>query len=153
MSSQILQKAKHYCAYQERCHSEVREKLYGFGLRKNEVEDLISKLIEENYLNEDRFAVQFAGGKFRIKQWGRVRIRHELKSKQVSEYCIRRALATLDEMDYLNTLKKLAAAKMKLLKSERNILIRKRKLQSHLLQKGFERDLIIQTTGANQRSI
>ena len=60
---QALPKAKHYCAYQERCHSEVKEKLYGFGLHKNDVEEILSKLIEEKYLNEERFAVHFAGGK------------------------------------------------------------------------------------------
>ena len=78
---QAHQKAKHYCAYQERCHSEVKEKLYGFGLRKSDVEDLLSKLIEEDYLNEERFAIQFAGGRFRMKQWGRIKIKYELKQK------------------------------------------------------------------------
>ena len=87
---QALQKIKHYCAYQERCHSEVKEKLYGVGLRKNEVDEIISTLIEENYLNEERFAIQFAGGHFRIKNWGRVKIKYELKQKQVSDYCIKK---------------------------------------------------------------
>ena len=94
---QAHQKAKHYCAYQERCHSEVKEKLYGFGLRKLDVEELMSKLIEEDYLNEERFAVQFAGGRFRLKQWGRVKIKYELKQKQVSEYLIKKAMKTIDE--------------------------------------------------------
>ena len=65
---QALQKIRHFCAYQERCHAEVREKLYGYGLYKTEVETILTQLIEENYLNEERFAEQFAGGKFRIKQ-------------------------------------------------------------------------------------
>ena len=86
---EALQKAKHYCAYQERCHSEVKEKLYGFGLWKNDVEDLLSTLIEEDYLNEERFAIQFAGGRFRMKQWGRVKIKYELKQKKVSDYLIK----------------------------------------------------------------
>src|ERR1700744_6284152 len=85
---QALQKAQHYCAYQERCHSEVKEKLYSIGLRKNDVEELMATLVEENYLNEERFAVQFAGGRFRIKHWGKVKIKFELKKKQVSDYCI-----------------------------------------------------------------
>src|SRR5690606_29368486 len=96
---EALQKARHYCGYQERCHQEVKEKLYSFCLRKDEVEELLRTLIQENYLNEERFAIQFAGGKFRIKQWGKVKIQHALKQKQVSEYCIRKALASLDEED------------------------------------------------------
>src|ERR1700748_907813 len=89
---QALQKARHYCGYQERCHSEVQEKLYSLGLRKPQVEAALATLIEENYLNEERFAIQFAGGHFRLKQWGKVRIRYQLKQKKVSEYCIRTAL-------------------------------------------------------------
>ncbi len=139
---QAHQKAKHYCAYQERCHSEVKEKLYSFGLRKTDVEELLSKLIEENYLNEERFAVQFTGGRFRMKQWGRVKIRYELKQKQVSEYVIRKALKTIDEDDYQSTLFKLYEQKQQQLSSEKNIFIKKRKLQDYLLQKGYEMQLI-----------
>ncbi len=135
-------KIKQYCAYQERSHSEVKEKLYSYGLIKIDVEDIISKLIEDNYLNEERFAIQFAGGKFRIKHWGKVKIKHELKHKNVSEYCIKKALAAIDKADYLKALYKLADLKLKTLKSEKNIFIKKRKLQDHLLMKGYELDLI-----------
>lgn len=139
---QAFQKIKQYCAYQERCHSEVKEKLYSFSLYKKEVEEILSKLIEENYLNEERFAIQYAGGKFRMKQWGRVKIKYSLKQKQVSEYCIKKALATIPETDYLRVLQKLFDQKLKSLRSEKNIFIKKRKLQDHLLQKGFESSLI-----------
>lgn len=139
---EAFQKAKHYCAYQERCHSEVKEKLYSFGLYKKEVEELLSLLIEENYLNEERFAIQFAGGRFRIKHWGRVKIKYELKQKQVSEYCIKKALAAIDEADYKKQLQKLYEAKLKTLKSEKNIFIKKKKMQDHLLMKGFESNLV-----------
>ena len=139
---EALQKAKQYCAYQERCHSEVKEKLYSFGLHKNEVDELLSNLIEENYLNEERFAFQFAGGKFRIKQWGRIKIKYALKQKQVSEYCIKKALAAINEIDYSRTLQKLFDQKLKALKAEKNIFIKKRKLQDHLMQKGFEANLV-----------
>ena len=141
---QALQKTKHFCAYQERCHSEVKDKLYGFGLRKVEVEELLSVLIDEDYLNEQRFAIQFAGGKFRMKQWGRVKIRYELRQKQVSDYCIRKALAAIDEGDYLHTLQRLYDDKKATLRSVNNIFIRKRKLQDYLLQKGYESELISQ---------
>ncbi|OYW17150.1 MAG: RecX family transcriptional regulator, partial [Sphingobacteriales bacterium 12-47-4] len=76
--AQALQKLKHYCAYQERSHSEVKEKAYGFGLHRQEVDEVISALIQEDYLNEERFAIAFAGGKFRMKGWGRAKIKYEL---------------------------------------------------------------------------
>ncbi|MEI9933503.1 MAG: regulatory protein RecX [Ferruginibacter sp.] len=139
---QALQKAKHYCTYQERCHSEVKEKLYSFGLHKNETEELLAELIEQNYLNEERFAIQFAGGRFRIKQWGMVKIKYELKQKQVSDYCIKKALSSIDEKDYIKTLQKLFSAKIKTLKSEKNIFIKKKKINTYLLSKGFEATLI-----------
>ena len=139
---QALPKAKNYCAYQERCHSEVRDKLYGFGLNQQEVEQIISTLIEENCLNEERFAIMYAGGHFRTKHWGRVKIKYELKKKMVSPYCIKKALAAIDDAAYIKTLNRLAALKLQLLKSEKNVFIRKKKLQSHLLQKGFECDLV-----------
>jgi regulatory protein len=139
---EALHKAKQYCAYQERCHSEVKEKLYSLGMNKNEVDELLSELISNNYLNEERFAIEFAGGKFRIKQWGRVKIKYALKQKQVSEYCIKIALAAIDERDYNKTLEKLFEQKLKTLKAEKNIFIKKRKLQDYLLQKGFETSVI-----------
>ncbi len=139
---QALQKAKHYCAYQERCHSEVKEKLYSFGLHKNETEELLAELIEQNYLNEERFAIQFAGGKFRIKQWGRVKIKYELKQKQVSDYCIKKALAAIDKNDYVKTLQRHFSVKFKTLKSEKNIFTKKKKISAYLLNKGFEATLI-----------
>lgn len=139
---QALQKARQYCAYQERCHKEVKDKLYGCGLHRKEVEEALSQLIEENYLNEERFAIQFAGGRFRIKHWGRVKIKYELKQKQVSKYCIKKALATIDEDDYEKQLQKLFDEKLKTLRSEKNIFIKKRKLQDYLMQKGYETEMI-----------
>jgi regulatory protein len=139
---QALQKVRHYCGYQERCHSEVQEKLYSFGLRKPQVEQALATLIEENYLNEERFAIQFAGGHFRLKHWGRIRIRYQLKQKQVSEYCIKKALATIDGADYERALARLAEEKWEKLAEETNVLVRRRKLQEYLLQKGYEADRI-----------
>jgi regulatory protein len=133
-----FRKIKHYCAYQERSHAEVKQKLYGYGLYKNEVELLLSNLIEENYLNEERFAIAFAGGKFRIKQWGKTKIKYELSQKQVSAYCIKKALASIAEEDYEKTLQKLAQEKLKTLQSEKNIFAKKSKLQNYLMVKGYE---------------
>jgi regulatory protein len=139
---QAIQKLKYYCSYQERCHSEVISKLYDLGVYKNEHDEIISILIQENYLNEERFATQFAGGKFRMKQWGKTKIKYELKGKQISEYCIKKALATIPTADYLQTAQKLFDAKSNTLKSEKNVFIKKRKLQDYLMQKGYEINII-----------
>jgi regulatory protein len=134
-------KIRHYCGYSERCHYEVREKLFSFGLFKKDVEILLSRLIEEDYLNEERFAILFAGGHFRQRKWGRTRIVYALRQKKVSEQNIRRALKEIEETDYLNTLQKLAQIKWKSLKEEQ-YLNREAKTTAFLLQKGYERPLI-----------
>lgn len=139
---QALPKLQQYCAYQERCHSEVKNKLYECGVYGDDAAIITSKLIEGDYLNEQRFATQFASGRFRLKQWGKVKIKYELKLKGVGEYCIKKALQELDEGDYQTTLQKLADQKLKILKAEKNIFIKKKKLQDFLLQKGFEMDLV-----------
>lgn len=139
---QALQKLRHYCGYQERCHNEVKEKLYDLGVSKIHYDEIIATLIEENYLNEERFAILFAGGHFRTKKWGRVKIAYALKQKQVSAYSIKKALKQIDEADYEKVLRKLFDDKLKTLKSEKNIFIKKRKLQDFLMQRGYETDLI-----------
>lgn len=145
--AQALQKLKHYCAYQERSHFEVKEKLYSLGVWKKDHDPIIATLIEENYLNEERFAIAFAGGKYRMKHWGRVKIRYELKQKQVSEYSIKKALKQIEEEDYLKTLNKLATGRYDSLKDEQ-YLIRKKKTMDHLMQKGYEPELIRQVVEA-----
>ena len=140
--SQSLSKIKQYCAYQERCHAEVKTKLYSFGLTKDEVEEIVYVLITENYLNEERFALLFAGSKFRLKHWGRNKIRQALKYKQISDYCINKALKQFEEADYQKTFYKLAEGKIASLKSEKNIFIKKKKLRDYLIQKGFEMHLV-----------
>ena len=136
--AQAQEKIKHYCAYQERCHSEVKSKLFEYGLTKNEADEILSYLIDNNYLNEQRYAEQFAGGHFRNKKWGRIKIRYTLKNKQISEPCIKKALSVIDEEDYMNTLQNLYEEKKRTLKSEKNHFVRKKKIQDYLLQKGYE---------------
>jgi regulatory protein len=141
---QAFQKIKQFCAYQERCHQEVKEKLYTYGLYKEETEGLIARLIEENYLDEERFAFQFAGGKFRIKHWGKKKIEYELRGRQVSPYCIGKALAQITEADYLETLEKLATDKYNIVKGP-DPFVTRAKVTDYLLQKGFEPDSIRET--------
>ena len=138
---QALQKLKHFCAYQERCHAEVKEKLYYLGVLKKEHDEIMATLIEEKYLDEERFASAYAGGKFRIKKWGRIKIRHALQQKQVSEYSIKKALKGIQEEEYRKTLAKLAKSKYNSLKSAPP-LIRKQKTIGYLMQKGFESQLV-----------
>jgi regulatory protein len=146
---QALQKLRHYCAYQERCHAEAREKLYSFGLRKQMVEESLAQLIEEDYLNEERFAIQFAGGKFRMKQWGRVKIIHALKQMQVSAYCINKALKELDGEAYEKTLQKLAKQKWDTVTGVVvNGFVKMAKTTDYLLQKGYESELVRRVVGA-----
>jgi len=139
---QAYQKIKHFASYQQRCHQEVKEKLYSFGLYSKEVDELISQLIEENFLNEEKFAELFAGGKFRMKHWGRVKIRYELKQKRISEYCIRKAINTIDEDAYQRTIQKLAMQKWESLSGEKNQFTKKGKAMDYLLAKGYEMDII-----------
>ena len=139
---QALQKLKHYCGYQERSHSEVKEKLYSLGIWKKDQDEIIASLIEAGSLNEERFAIAFAGGRFRMKQWGRVKIKYELKQRQVSDYSIKQALKQINEEEYSETLKKLAEEKYASLKDEQ-YLVRKKKTMDYLMQKGFEYELLV----------
>ena len=138
---QALQKLKQYCAYQERSHSEVVQKLWDLGVWRSEHDTIIATLIDENYLNEERFAIAFAGGKFRMKDWGRKKIYYALKEKKVSEYNIKRAMKEIDEDTYLKVLRELTEKKYESLKGEQ-YLVRKKKTIDFLLQRGFENDLI-----------
>lgn len=138
---QAFMKLKHYCGYQERCHAEVKEKLYSFGLRKPDVEQLISRLIEEGYLNEERYAMQFAGGYFRQKKWGINKIVYALRQKKVSEYNIKKALKEIDQEEYSKVAEKLITAKWLSLKHEQHIN-RTAKTTAYLMQKGYEPALV-----------
>jgi regulatory protein len=138
---QAITSIKRFCAYQERAQQEVRDKLYEYGMSKDEVEEILSNLISENFLNEERFAVQFAGGHFRIKGWGKVKINHALKQKRVSAYNIKKALQSIDLDAYEKTLEALANKKWNSLKGERG-LSKMAKTQAFLYQRGFEPQLI-----------
>ncbi|WP_291910735.1 regulatory protein RecX [Chitinophaga sp. CB10] len=139
--SQALEKLRQYCAYQERCHSEVKYRALELGMRGEEVEEAIAALIADNFLNEERFAKAYAGGKFRMKQWGRKKIQAALKMKQVSAYCIKKGMMEIDEEDYWQVLLQQAGKKYRSLKGEVP-LKRKYKTTQYLLQRGFEQELI-----------
>jgi regulatory protein len=138
---QALQKLRHYCGYQERCRSEAKKKLYDLGVTEKEHDEIISTLIEENCLNEERFAMAFTSGKFRMKHWGRINIKHALQQKQINEYFIKKALEQIDEEEYRAGLKKLAEEKYTALKNQQ-YFIRKKKTMDYLIQKGYEPESI-----------
>lgn len=137
---QALLKLANYCAYQERSHFEVKNKLAELGVYYENADEVIVELITQNYLNEERFAKAFAGGKFRIKKWGRNKIKQELKQKQVSDYCIQQGLKEIDYDDYLAVLKQEAIDKYFKIK-EKNILVKANKTAQYLISRGFEPDL------------
>jgi regulatory protein len=140
---QALEKIRHYCAYQERSHYEVRQKLFGFGLYTVDVEAMIASLIEQDFLNEERFAMLYAGGKFRQKKWGRKRIQYELKLRRISDYNIKRGLSVIDPEDYQKTIDALIDKKKKMLTDDG---VREPALSagiiSYLIGRGFEMDLV-----------
>lgn len=143
---QARPKIEHFCNYQERCHSEVAEKLYGYGLNTDEVNELLSRLVKTGLLNEERFAKAFAGGRFRQKKWGRNKIISELKARKVSDYCIRKGLQEISDDDYLAAIKATASRYARTLK-DKIPFIRQQKTIRHLLAKGFEYALCIKALG------
>ena len=136
------QKIEAFCAYQERCDQEVRKKIKSWGLDSEDTDILISDLISNNFLNEQRFAEAFVSGKFRIKRWGKVKIRQHLKQKQISDYSIKKGMQEINDNEYLETLSDLAAAKNRLILSAKSPWDRKIKLQRYLAGKGYEQHLI-----------
>ncbi len=140
--NEIRDKLAKYCAYQDRCHWEVENKLNEFNLIPEAKDEIIIYLIENKFLNEERFAKSFARGKFSQKNWGRIKIRSELKKRKIPMKLIETGLNEIDENDYLQTLKNLFEKKKESLKNERESFKKKAKIRNYLLQKGFESELI-----------
>lgn len=138
---QARQKALRYCAYQERSHQEVRNKLHELGLSSSDSDELLAYLITEGFLNEERFAKLFAGGKFRVRQWGRIKIAHALEGKGLSQNCIRLGIKEIDEEDYLQTLQQLISRKIDEARDSNPFVIRD-KISKSIIQKGYEPELV-----------
>ncbi len=139
--SEALAKIQKYCAYQERCHQEVKFKLNTYGLSPEEVDEIVSRLITENFVNEARFAKAFAGGKFRIKKWGRNKIVNELESLGLTNACITLGLKEIDSSDYSKTLQALLQKKAQEI-SEENLFLKRNKVARFAIAKGYEPDLV-----------
>lgn len=132
---------ENYCAYQERCHKEVSDKLKSMRMIPEAIDTIIVHLITNNYLNEERFAKAFARGKFRIKRWGKNRIVRELKFRQVSDYAIKSALTEIDLDDYYKILHLLTLKRINQVK-EKNIYKKRKKVADYLLYRGWESNLV-----------
>jgi regulatory protein len=134
-------KAEHYCAYQERAQQEVRDKLYEWGLHSLAVENIISRLIGDNFLNEERFAKAYATGKFKQKGWGKQKIKQGLKLKRVPDVLIKKATQLIDGDEYLLMLEKILSKKAALV-NEKDAFKRRYKLHQYALSRGYENDII-----------
>ena len=141
---EIKRKLEQYCVYQDRCHKEVEQKMREYHLIPEAKEMILLSLMQDNFLNEERFAKSFARGKFRIKHWGKQRIVRELKFKDISAYNIKTALKEIDEKEYLATIYRITENRNAVI-SESNIYKRKKKLIDFLLRKGYETELIYKT--------
>tara|TARA_B100001173_G_scaffold66780_1_gene56515 strand:- start:3870 stop:4334 length:465 start_codon:yes stop_codon:yes gene_type:complete len=138
---EIEGKLQYYCSYQDRCHKEVKAKLKSFKISSEELNEIVSNLIKDNYLNESRFSKSFVRGKFNIKNWGRVRIINELKLRNISIYNINLGLKEIDDQDYINKLEDIFNKKLSSL-SNLNSNLKKKKIISYLLYRGWESNLI-----------
>jgi regulatory protein len=138
---EAIKKIESYCVYQDRCHKEVENKLREMGMIPIAANQIIGHLIQENYLNEERFARSYARGKFNIKKWGKKRIVNELKQRGISKYNITSALLEINEDTYLKTLDELARKRLASL-TERNLQKRRKKVSDYLLYRGWESHLV-----------
>ena len=141
--SEILERMRRFCASQDRCHSEIRSKLIKLEVYGDDLEEMISQLVSEDFLNEERYARSFARGKFRMNKWGRFKIRMHLKQKKVSDYCIRKGMEEIDEDEYIAVLGKLLE---KQLKGATDYPSRQ-KAKASLMRKGYEPELISEVMG------
>jgi regulatory protein len=138
-------KLMQYCAYRDRSQKEVEDKLLEMRMIPAAREEIIIKLMQEDFLNEERFARSFVRGKFRIKKWGRYKIQQELKARDISSPIIKLAMTEIEESVYTNTLYKLAEKKLNLLSKEDKFKLKK-KLSDYLIRKGYESPLVYEVT-------
>lgn len=147
---EIVSKMEYYCSYQERCHADVAQKLREFSLSNDEKEELIVSLLQNNYLNEERFALLFSVSKFHQKKWGKLRIKNELKARQISDFLIQKALKEINSDEYDATFDLLAEHQWEQIR-EPNPLKKKKKFCDYLLRKGWETDRILEKVNELER--
>jgi regulatory protein len=139
--TEALAKIQRYCAYQERSHKEVKSKLYDYGLYATQVDEIISQLITDGFLNEERFAKAYAGGKFRMKKWGKLKIKNELEFLGLTKNCINRGLKEIEPADYSKTLKALIRKKSTEM-NEENRFKKRDRVARFVIGKGYEPEMV-----------
>jgi regulatory protein len=132
---------ENYCAYQDRCHKEVEQKLHDINMIPQAKEKILLHLLQHDFLNEERYSKAFTRGKFKIKKWGKIKITNELKFRNISAYNIKNALLEINDDAYLKTLQQLAKKKSPLIKAS-NSFIKRNKLSTYLISKGYESNLV-----------
>ena len=137
----VKERIRHYCAVMDRCQFQVITKLKSYGVSDALADEILIELIQNKYLDEERFARSFCSGKFKIKRWGRNKIAFELSKLKVPKSCILLAMSEIDDIDYKNVIRHLANKKMALLK-DKNSYVRKKKVVDSLLRKGYESELV-----------
>jgi regulatory protein len=143
MESSVKKKIEHYCAYQERCHLEVTNKLNKLGVFGDELDEYVCYLIDENFLSETRFSEAYVRGKFNNNNWGKVKISRELKLRNISDWNITNALSQINSEDYNNKLRNLCLKLVEL--NDKSEFELKNKVVKNLSYKGWEVDLVIKT--------
>ena len=138
---EVRQKLYRYCAYQQRSHFEVRNKLFECGVNQHDADEILAELITQGFLNEERFARAYAGGKFRLKSWGRVKIRLALEARGLTPNCIKAGLSEIDDESYEKTLVQLIERKCEQISSP-NVYVKRDKVANYMIQKGFEPELV-----------
>ncbi len=140
--SEAKKRLERYCSYQERCHKEVRQKLYDLKVYYDDVDAVVNHLLEQNFLNETRFAQAFARGKFRTKKWGKNRIINELKLREISKFNIQIALKEIPESEYYKIFNVLAEKRLQQLSSEKNLQKKRKKLADYLFYRGWDSGMV-----------
>ena len=136
-----IQRLKNYCALQEKSKWDVIQKMKEWGLNKNSQDYILELLINEKYIDEERYSKSFCSGKFKIKKWGKIKLENELKKKNIPKVCIEKGLKEIDDFDYLQELKYLLEKKMNNIK-EKNYFIKNKKIALYLINKGYEYNLV-----------
>ena len=137
----VKERIRHYCAVMDRGQYQVITKLKSYGVSDALADEILIELIQNKYLDEERFARSFCSGKFKIKRWGRKKIAFELSKLKVPKSCVLLAMSEIDDADYKDVIRHLANKKMALLK-DKNTFIRKKKVVDYLIRKGYESELV-----------
>ena len=138
----IIEKIQSYCLYQDRCVMEVKNKLYSFKVSSQLVENIVEYLIDNDYLNEERYTKMFIQGKLRIKKWGRIKLKYELRSKGIDIKTINEHINQINEEDYINYFNEFSTSKIKFLKGTKDQ--KKRSFINYFTYRGWENNLIYQ---------